>query len=441
MSQVELHRAQSIIFSDIFQVKEARNFTAVCSRGFGKSYLLGVSAMTAVNELVSLPAYVPNKRVAIIAPTFDQVVDIYFPLIAYEFGAKEFAQKSSADEGRFLFPGNTELRLISYEAVERMRGKGFYFVGWDEVSSCKKGIDPKLAWQEVIQPCIATRWSEKNAKLYNAPSPGRSLTISTPKGFNFLHTMFNYATTISGWKSYQYDYTHSPFIDAEEIARLRDELDPISFASEYEAKFAESGNNVFYSFSRAAHVRMDIADFASHEVVHLAIDFNVGLQCTSAFALRGNQMHFIEEFKGHPDTETLAKFLANHYKGHKLIAFPDPTGKARKTSATIGKTDFSILQEYGITVMANSSPPIVDSVNAVNRKLLSASNKIGIFAHPRCVNLINSLERTKWANATDTAMIDKKEGVEHFSDGVRYAVWYLFPITSSKPSVISGKTF
>ena len=57
-----------------------------------------------------------------------------------------------------------------------------YFVVWDEVSSCRKGIEPKEAWQSVIQPTIITRWSNQRAEAYGARSAGRALIISTPKG-------------------------------------------------------------------------------------------------------------------------------------------------------------------------------------------------------------------------------------------------------------------
>jgi hypothetical protein len=149
--------------------------------------MAGVAGVTAIFELLELPEDVPNKTVHIIAPTYDQVTDIYYPLLNYDLGMENYAIKSSRDLGRFVFPKNVELRLLSYEAVERMRGKGSYFTVWDEVSSCKKGIDPREAWQGVIQPCIVTRWSQKRANMYGSRSAGRALIISTPKGYNYFN--------------------------------------------------------------------------------------------------------------------------------------------------------------------------------------------------------------------------------------------------------------
>jgi hypothetical protein len=446
---INLHAGQSEPYEDLFYNKTCRYSVVRCARGWGKSYFAGVSGITACFELMQLPSTVPHKVVYIIAPTYDQVTDIYYPLINDELGMRAVALKSSRDEGRFIFPSNTELRLLSYEAVERMRGKGAYFVVWDEVSSCRRGMNPREAWQSVIQPTLVTRWSPKRAAYYGAPSPGRAVMISTPKGYNFFYELAHKEEQSSDWKSYHYDFTTSPFLDAEEIEKIKHQIDPIEFASEYLASFEDSGNNVFYNFKRKLHVNKDLEDFyppegsEPGETVHICIDFNVGLQCSSMFAFRGGKFHWLDEMKGHPDTETLAIAISTKYKGHKLIAYPDPTGRARKTSAPIGRTDFSILEAYGIRCVARpKSPPVVDSVQAVNRQLMTAAGEIGIQIHPRCEGLIRSLERTKWVDRNpDTATIDKSEGVEHFSDGVRYAVEYLAPVLSYKKKAVRGFGF
>jgi hypothetical protein len=86
--------------------------------------LAATCAINAVFELLKIHPNVPNKNVYIIAPTYDQVTDIYYPLINYDLGMENYAIKTSRDLGRFVFPNNVELRLISFEAIERMRGKG-----------------------------------------------------------------------------------------------------------------------------------------------------------------------------------------------------------------------------------------------------------------------------------------------------------------------------
>ena len=49
------------------------------------------------------------------------------------------------------------------------------------------------------------------------------------------------------------------------------------------------------------------------------------------------------------------------------------------------------------------------------------------------------MERTLWLDSNpDSLVIDKRSGDEHFSDGIRYAIEYLFPVTGGKKRVITG---
>jgi len=195
-----------------------------------------------------------------------------------------------------------------------------------------------------------------NAKKFNA-NPGKALIISTPSGYDYFYEMYNRQDSDTDWKSYTYTYQDSPFLDEEEIERVKLTLDPLKFAREYTASFEDSGNNVFYTFNRKDHIDKGLPDFEAGEDVHVAIDFNVGIMASVIFALRGNQIHILDEMQGHPDTETLARTLAEKYKGHKIISYPDPSGRARKSSAAVGTTDFSILQGNGISTRAHESSP------------------------------------------------------------------------------------
>lgn len=452
MAKIRLHPGQSTVYNDLFVKRVAKYATVVASRGWGKSYFAATTASTAVSELLRLPKNVGNKRVGIIAPTYAQVTDIYFPMLLNEFNMIDSSIKYSKDLGRFWFPNDVELQLISYEAVERMRGLGFYFIVMDEPSSWTKGLGFKEAWQGVIQPCITTRWSEQSVRLmkarhlyYNYVSPGRAIAIGTPKGYNHFYDMYNYQERDKEWKSYHFDYTSSPMLDVEAIERLKLTLDPMEFNREYKALFEDSGARVFYNFSRKLHVTNQIVNFGETEDVHIGIDFNVGLQASSVFALRGKQPQFIDEFKNLPDTEQLAKAINGRYKNgkRKIYVYPDPTGNSRKTSAVVGTTDFTILRDHGLIVCARTaSPLIVDSVKAVNRLMLTASGAVNFYVHPRCEGIIRSLERTNWLdNNPDTAALDKKGGDEHFSDSVRYPMEYLFPVVSSASVVKRGFKF
>jgi len=167
------------------------------------------------------------------------------------------------------------------------------------------------------------------------------------------------------------------------------------------------------------------------------------IQAHQCFAIRGNQCQVLHEGQDFPNTEELAKSLATRWEGHKIKAYPDPTGKSRKTSAPIGQTDLSILKDYGISVFARrKSPPIVDSVKAVNSKMMTAAGECGFYIHPRCENTIKALERVQWVDKNpDLAAIDKTEGIEHWADSIRYPIEYLWRVQSKYKPVSRGFNF
>ena len=438
---IDLHPGQSDVFKAVFEERN-RTVTVNASRGWGKSYMAAVAAVKAVWELMELDLSVPNKNVYIIAPTHSQATEIYYPLLNYELGMEQYAKKSLRSLGKFIFSKHVELRLASYESIERLRGKGAYFVVNDEMSSWLKAQD---AVESIIQPCINTRWSQQRADEFEAPSAGRMLTISTPKGYNYFYDAY-----MASDRRFTFDYKTSPYLDVGEIEKARHNMDPIKFASEYLAQFKESGNSVFYMFNRDVHVT-SLRQPEEEETIHAAIDFNVGKQCTSFWVIRGGQLQCIGESMGQPDTEQLALTILGRYDNGKrrIICYPDPTGRSKKTSAKVGTTDFTILENttisgYKMTALARGAGSIgmIDSVAAVNKQLLTAAGDVSMYIDPSCRGVIKSLERTKWVdNNSNTATIDKTEDIEHYSDGIRYLTEYLFPVLSGKKLVSTGFGF
>lgn len=440
MAVMKLHPGQSQVMRYLFPRQgevfiPTVRYAAVCaSRGFGKSVLAGGAASTAVKYLTSLPRDVPNKNVSIIAPTYGQVTDIYWPILAHMYGLQRHAVKFSKADGYFEFRGNVTLRLWSYEASERMRGSGQFLIIGDEVTTWEGNPGLRESWESIIQPTMVTRW----------PGNHRALIISTPKGFDYFHDMYGMENIDpERWKSFHYDYRRSPYLSPEEVERVRKTIDPIKFAREYLARFEDSGSNVFYMFSKD-NIAHDLPDLMQGETVHVSVDFNIGIMACTVWAIRGDQMHAIGEFQGLPDTTALARRLKLTFPNRKIIAYPDPAGKARKTNSVTGQTDFAILEAHGITCLArNAHPALVDSAAAVNAKLKNSDGEVTMFLCPnRAPMTIRSLQRTQWVEKNpNTATIDKRNGEEHFSDGVRYITEMLFPVKNHKSAVAKGFGF
>ena len=107
------------------------------------------------------------------------------------------------------------------------------------------------------------------------------------------------------------------------------------------------------------------------------------------------------------------------------VVYPDASGNARKSSST--KSDHQILRDAGFQVIARrKQPPVRDRVNAVNSRFKSASGEVRMTIDTtKCKELTADLERVQWKGGD----IDKSDDERtHASDGMGYAVEYLFPV-------------
>ena len=121
----------------------------------------------------------------------------------------------------------------------------------------------------------------------------------------------------------------------------------------------------------------------------LGIDFNIGKMSCVCAVIRDNKLYIFDEIRAH-DTDQLAKEIKSRFPHNRLYGYPDSSGGARSTNAT--KTDIQISRdmEYPINQGA-SNPSIKDSVNNVQRLLCNGKEEISLFVHPRCKNVIESL--------------------------------------------------
>lgn len=162
----------------------------------------------------------------------------------------------------------------------------------------------------------------------------------------------------------------------------------------------------------------------------LFCDFNVN-PIVGAVAVKTEYgLHIIDEIVIYgSNTDELAQEMRRRYPKEQIIAFPDPAGAARKTSAG-GRTDHSILQNAGFRVLFRPRHPAVkDRINAVNSLLLNTNKERRMFVDPKCREVIKSLSRHSYKEGT--MIPDKDNGLDHMSDAIGYGVEYLFPVTKN----------
>ena len=126
------------------------------------------------------------------------------------------------------------------------------------------------------------------------------------------------------------------------------------------------------------------------------------------------------------NTNEMIDEIKNRYPNKKIIIYPDPSSKARKTSAG-GMTDLALLKNAGFEVRVRNKAPLVrDRINAVNSKFKNAKGVNSLFVLKSCKNVIKSIERQIYKEGTNVP--DKDSGFDHFNDALGYMVEYNFPV-------------
>ena len=423
------HKIELFDFQQEVLTDPARFKIMASGRRVGKSYLAAVAAYNHCLEQ-------SNRRALIIGPTVSMIRESIWTTLkglVHPDHINGFAREIDL-EIRFI--NGSKITLKGFDRPDSLRGisPSPTFIVLDEFAYIKQD-----AFTEVILPMTSD--PQRRASVF---------VISTPKGItnDFYKLWVKGQEDKTGlWKSWQFTAEDVRPDMKEEIELARVTMDLKSFNQEYCATFNNTGDAVFYNFNRNIHVTNNLLPIEPGEPIHISIDFNVRIMASTVWCHRGNQLHAMDEFFGNADTYQLIRSIKGRYKNRDIICYPDASGRAMKTSAATGTTDFSILRNAGFKVLARSKqPPLVDSVNAVNALLKDAKGNTRLyFNKEKTPRTIASVETTTWkegfTTGMDNAIIDKSKGVEHFSDGVRYICEFLYPIGKHKPQIIRDRSW
>jgi hypothetical protein len=373
----------------------------VAGRRFGKTHL-------AIRELCKHARY-SNRQVWYVAPTYRQAKLIAWQKLKAKLIALRWAAKINESELTIVLKNGSTIALKGADNADNLRGVGLDYLVLDEFAEMDES-----AWKEVLRPTLADR-------------RGGALFIGTPKGFsNWAHDMYLMEVENLNWKSFQFTTIDGGNVPMDEIEAARADLDERSFRQEFLATFEEYAGRVYYSFDRKRHVKA--YEGTVPHTIYLGCDFNIDPMSAVLFAREGNLLHAFDEVRIFgSNTLELIDEVNTRYPRARIMAFPDPAGRQRKTSAA-GVTDIKLLQNAGWTVKArNSHTPIRDRVNAVNARLVNDKGEINLYIDPRCKHTIEGLEKQTYKEGSTQP--DKDSGLDHMMDALGYCVDGLFPIT------------
>ena len=387
---VSLRYAQGQVFSS-----RKRFRVLVAGRRFGKSYLSCVELLRGAIEK-------PGETYFYCAPSYRMAKDIVWKLLKRLVPKAWVKSKNETDLKIELVNGST-IELKGTENAMALRGRSLSGVVLDEAAF----MDAEV-WFEVIRPALADK-------------QGWALFISTPDGTaSWFYDLWCYAEEgDDDWVRWQFTTIEGDNVPASEIEAARSQLDARTFRQEFEASFENLAGLVAISFGDE-NISTEASDISVLPLL-LGVDFNVS-PMSGVCAVKDNETLYVFDeiiLTGGATTWDFAEEVTRRFGvDRRVIACPDPTGGARKTSG-VGLTDHNILRRSGFSVSSPKAPwKIRDKITSVNTALLDATGARRTYIHPRCKELIKSLRTLTYAPGT--GLPNKNLGVDHAFDAFGY---------------------
>lgn len=404
----------------------ARFKVLISGRRFGKTYL-------ALREICKYARF-PGVKAWYVAPTYRQAKQIAWAMLKKKLDLVHWVYKyDETDLTAYLVNGSL-IQLRGADNYDSLRGVGLQFIALDEFADIKAE-----AWYEVLRPTLS---DTNGAAMFNG----------TPKGIgNWAKDVFDLGTggENSEWQSFHYATIDGGRVPQSEVDAARSELDERTFRQEYMAEFVQYSGLIYYAFLKERYdfdvekggniINIDNLEGLNMDKIHVGMDFNVDPMTSNVWVTDDYENVAIQideiRIRG-SNTYEMADEIRTRFPDKEVYAYPDPTGKSRRTSSPVGITDLKILEEKGFEVFARKQSPLVrDRINSVNSRFRSADGYKHAFIDYRCKHSIKCF--TNQIYKEGTSQPDKDSGYDHSNDASGYFMEYMWPINKIESGVVA----
>lgn len=339
----------------------------------------------------------------------------------------------------WLYNG-ARLEVVGMDAPERVEGDPLDGIVLDEY-----GNMVERAWGDHVRPALFTR----------GRPPGWAWLIGVPEGRNHYYKTYRKAVTGDDINWEAFTWKSIDILPAHEIEDARNELDPLTFAQEYEADFVTFAGRAYYQYDSRIHEEEGLAkQYDPHAPLIFCFDFNVkpgtAVVCQELEyeGTNGSFADMITAIIGEvwiPNNSTTPRVverLLKEWGNHKgdIEVYGDPAGGQRGT-AKINGSDWDLIKQmlhnhFGserVTFDVTRSHPSERSrVNAVNSRLLSMSGVARMAIDPR--RAAHTCEDLDGVRTNDKGQIDKKSDpmLTHLTDGLGYYIHRKYPVDGGR---------
>ena len=395
---MKLSGPQQVVAKDTSRFK-----VLVTGRRFGKTTL-------AIRELCYV-ARIPGRVCWYVAPSYRQAKQIAWVKVKQILQDLKWIKKINEAELTIFLKNGSRICLRGADNPDALRGVGIDLLVMDECADISES-----AFTQVLRPTLSD-------------TKGRAVFCGTPKGMNWFHDLYQKGQdqTEQEWSSWLYTTLQGGWVDQTEIDQAKKDLDAKTFRQEYESTWETFSGIIYYSHSIEHNVKhFEVPSDVT--TLHIGMDFNLDPMSAVVTYIKDNIVYVIDEIMiWSSNTQEMVEEIHNRYKNKKIVVYPDPASRQRRTSAG-GKTDLSILQNAGFVCKVPTRHMAVrDRINSVNSKLCSSAGIRSVIFHPRTKNMLNSISKQCYKEGT--SLPDKSQGLDHMNDALGYLISFLYPVT------------
>ncbi len=234
-----------------------------------------------------------------LAPLLSQAKNIAWGLLKHRIKPLIAAGVVTINESEltieFLHNG-AKIKLAGGDNVDGLRGIRIDGVVIDEVANTKPSL-----WSDVVQPALSDR-------------KGWAIFIGTVNGVNLFSELYIKGKNSPGWSSRLYNVYETNALDPAEVARLKNDMSPTSFAREYMCDFGASGDDQLMSLDEIEAATRVVYKPGENEYAPriLGVDpARYGADASCIIKRQGLQMYDPISFNG-MDNMALADQVAYH---------------------------------------------------------------------------------------------------------------------------------
>lgn len=361
----------------------------------------------------------PGTRMGYFGPTYPAIRDIFFPTFEEAAAMLGFTCdiKESNKEVHIYRDGKYYGTVICRSMDNPASIVGFKIsralVDEIDVLKAKKADE---AWNKIV------------ARLRLViPGVENSIGVTTtPEGFKFVYNKFANNPTKSYSMVQASTYENEEFLPPDYIATLLETYPDQLITAYLKGDFVNlTSGTIYRSYDRIKHRSTETLQ--DGEPVFIGMDFNIDKMAATVYVLRDKAFHAVGQIKDGYNTPTVADMIKLRYKdkGHKVIIYPDSSGKNRTRMGGASESDISILKSAPYNFQCRfkpTNPAVKDRINATNAAFESGR----LFVNDElCPDVAACYEQQTYAENGEP---DKSAGNDHQNDASTYPIAYELPI-------------